>query len=54
MTWGEFKAAVEAQGVQDSDVINWIDVSPVGEVYAELTQWADGTRVIAISDFPAD
>jgi hypothetical protein len=27
MTWGEFKAAVEAQGVKDDDELSWIDVS---------------------------
>lgn len=27
MTWGEFKAAVEAAGVKDGDEIGWIDIS---------------------------
>ena len=27
MTWGEFKALVEKGGIQDSDEINYIDVS---------------------------
>jgi hypothetical protein len=27
MTWAEFKQAVEAQGVEDSDEINYIDIS---------------------------
>lgn len=25
MTWGEFKAAIEAQGVRDDAEIEWID-----------------------------
>lgn len=31
MTWGEFKATVEAQGVQDSDGIWYIDVCLIGD-----------------------
>jgi len=27
MTWGEFKAHVEAQGLRDDDVIRYIDVA---------------------------
>lgn len=27
MTWGEFKKAVEAKGVTDESVLNYIDVS---------------------------
>lgn len=30
MTWGEFKAAVEAAGVEDSEKIAWIDWSGIG------------------------
>lgn len=54
MTWDEFKAAVEADGVQDGDVVDAIDVSPGG--YAPsvaFKQRVDGTRLIEISDFPA-
>lgn len=27
LTWGEFKAAVEAQGVTDDCTISWIDIN---------------------------
>lgn len=26
MTWGEFKEAVEAQGVSDNDIMSYIDI----------------------------
>jgi hypothetical protein len=32
MTWGEFKAAVEAQGVEDDDELDHIDCSPIDAV----------------------
>jgi hypothetical protein len=28
MTWGEFKAAVEAAGVEDDDEVRYIDCNP--------------------------
>ncbi len=32
MNWGEFKAAVEAQGINDADTIDYIDWSgPAGD-----------------------
>lgn len=28
MTWRDFKTAVEAAGVQDTDPLDWIDLTP--------------------------
>jgi hypothetical protein len=45
MTWGEFKAAVEAQGVQDGDPVEYIDISGFLPVYAHRVPPESGWEI---------
>lgn len=47
MTWGEFKAAVESQGVEDYDVLAFIDVHTFGQISVDR----DSTDSIEIHGF---
>lgn len=46
MTWAEFKAEMERQGVKDSHRIEWIDCSPSYEGISvrDYTRWERGSK----------
>lgn len=48
MTWGDFKAAMDAAGVQDTDTIGYIDVGDMSgiEVRREVTNGIGRLRVL--------
>jgi hypothetical protein len=48
MTWGEFKAAMDTAGVQDTDTIGYIDVGDMSgiEVRREVTNGIGRLRVL--------
>lgn len=49
MTWGEFKAAVEGQGVTDCDVLAFIDVNCWGLLCVERNG-CDDLEIIGYDD----
>lgn len=44
LTWGEFKKQVEARGVEDKDLIAWIDNDGYEDV--EVERWENGEVAI--------
>jgi hypothetical protein len=46
VTWGEFKALVEAQGVKDSDDIFYIDVHAPTADTIDVKRGVDGSVLI--------
>jgi hypothetical protein len=46
MTWKEFKAAVEAEGVKDDDKIAYIDVGDVGVTDVKIWEMPEGGRSV--------
>lgn len=50
MTWADFKAAVEAKGVKDSDEIGFIDVSSPGisDIEVNFDEHEAGGRTVDI------
>ncbi len=43
MTWKEFKAAVEAQGLGDDTEVRWIDVGSGSDITVEVDEDGEAT-----------
>lgn len=51
MTWGEFKAMVEAAGVKPDDEIDYIDITSFGWGINFVTEHSDESGTIHVSIF---
>lgn len=45
MTWGEFKKAVEAKGIADTDQVAWIDITTSVPEDIEVHHDVDGWEI---------